>query len=70
MKEEPVSADDKQCPLCGLSNGCTAANGECWCFHKKVPIGLRRLVPDALKGKACICERCVDAYHAENPSAK
>jgi Cysteine-rich CWC len=65
MVEENLSNDEKLCPLCGSMNKCGAKNGDCWCFHKNVPIKLRERVPIELKGKACICQKCVDDYLQE-----
>jgi len=51
------------CPLCGQPNQCApAAAGdfavECWCTSVVIsPQALDR-VPEAWRGKACLCPRC------------
>ncbi|MEY4765554.1 MAG: hypothetical protein RI907_2227 [Pseudomonadota bacterium] len=51
------------CPLCGGPNTCApAASGDlqtpCWCRVVKFTPELLAKVPEAQKGKACICEAC------------
>ncbi|PJI07372.1 MULTISPECIES: cysteine-rich CWC family protein [Clostridium] len=62
--------DPTVCPICGKDNNCGnrkgLPHGECWCSHIKVPQGLKDLVPEHLKMKACICKDCVDKYKAEH----
>lgn len=65
MVEEKLSNFEKLCPLCGSVNNCGVKSGDCWCFHTKVPIKLREKVPNDLKGKACICQKCVNDYLSE-----
>jgi len=54
------------CPLCGDSNACApAASGSlqtpCWCRVVDVgPEALDRL-PEAQRGAACLCARCLGA---------
>lgn len=58
--------DPRRCPLCGRENRCGEAEGgagRCWCFDLKVPPALLARVPEALRGKACVCRECVQAYH-------
>jgi hypothetical protein len=52
--------DPTLCPLCGESNACGAAAGEatCWCFDAVVPTEVLERLPDAARGKACVCRRC------------
>ena len=48
------------CPLCGKANNCGYENGlshsGCWCEKIEVPKELREMIPENLKGKACICK--------------
>ena len=62
------AADPSRCPLCGKVNTCGAASGRCWCADIVVPAGLLDRVPAALRGAACVCRNCIDAYHASQPS--
>lgn len=55
--------DERRCPLCGRPNQCGAKNGDCWCFHTKVPDELRSRIPEERRGKACICRQCVEEFH-------
>ncbi|PAU88416.1 DNA or RNA helicase of superfamily II [Pseudomonas sp. WN033] len=54
------------CPLCGQPNGCApAAAGsfevDCWCRQVSVSPQALAQVPEALKGKACLCRACAVA---------
>lgn len=49
-----------KCPLCGRANECgmAAGKGTCWCFDVKLdPRALEKL-PEAARGKACVCKAC------------
>ncbi|WP_211564792.1 cysteine-rich CWC family protein [Marinomonas gallaica] len=54
------------CPLCRAQNQCAITLGHsaesCWCHDPNVliPANLLAKVPDVLKGKACICQKCVE----------
>lgn len=52
------------CPLCGGANGCGMASAEpqkgpCWCMVVEMPEPVLRRVPEALRGRACVCHACV-----------
>jgi hypothetical protein len=54
------------CPLCGQANRCAMeaqaheqAQAACWCTREQFSAALLRQIPDAAKGKACICQACV-----------
>ncbi len=58
------------CPLCTQSNACLSASTKntkqaCWCANPelKFPKALLDKVPEESKGKACICQACVEAYY-------
>ena len=58
--------DPCRCPLCGQANHCAMedkANAQpqtpCWCTREQFSAALLRQIPDAAKGKACICQACV-----------
>ncbi len=63
------------CPLCGAPNACQlcspdAFKGQCWCARVEIPAELLARVPENFRNRACICERCVTAFHerdAERP---
>ncbi len=51
------------CPLCGGPNGCAPAisgdfDSVCWCIETKITPELLSRVPEALRGKSCICKAC------------
>jgi hypothetical protein len=51
------------CPLCGEPNECAVAkfgtfDVECWCAKAKVSEAALARVPEALRGKACLCSSC------------
>ena len=60
--ETDTGADANGCPLCGEPNECGMAAGkdDCWCFHVTIGEDVLAQVPDAAKGKACICRRCAE----------
>ncbi|MCH8500014.1 MAG: cysteine-rich CWC family protein [Marinobacter sp.] len=52
-----------ECPLCGNSNHCAPAQAgsfdvDCWCMHTPVSREALARLPDAERGKACICPAC------------
>lgn len=58
------------CPLCGKNNACSNAavtnnKQACWCANPelKFPKALLNKLPEEARGKACICQACVEAYH-------
>ena len=53
------------CPLCGHPNGCAVSDAgkfavDCWCKSMTFSDACLVRVPDALRGKACICRRCAE----------
>lgn len=70
-KENSTAAN--LCPLCGEDNSCgqrfvNANNATpvkaCWCMDITIafPASLLNTVPEADKGKTCICKACVLRY--------
>ncbi|WP_443088725.1 cysteine-rich CWC family protein [Vibrio sp. SCSIO 43137] len=53
---------EKICPICQRKNQCEASSG-CWCSRQKVPEQLINLLAKEQRGKSCICQQCVNAYH-------
>lgn len=49
-----------RCPLCGQDNACGAAAGKgtCWCFDTTLDPAVLATIPEAAKGKACVCRKC------------
>lgn len=60
MADVPQIVDPSRCPLCGDSNTCGAESGSgtCWCFSVRVPQEVLDRIPEALRDRACVCERC------------
>ncbi|MCR8641653.1 cysteine-rich CWC family protein [Paenibacillus sp. N1-5-1-14] len=58
--------DEKKCPLCGEHNECGVRDGNCWCFHLKVPMELREQIPAEQRGKVCICKKCVEEFNSQS----
>ncbi|MGO4370459.1 cysteine-rich CWC family protein [Paenibacillus sp. 2TAB19] len=61
------------CPICGQTNHCgvesepsSQSGSACWCFQASIPAELIALVPPEQRGKSCICQNCVKAYHESN----
>jgi hypothetical protein len=65
LSNETNHHDERRCPLCGEINQCGAESGDCWCFHSKVPMALREQIPTELRGKSCICRKCVEDFKAQ-----
>lgn len=65
----PVSPPGTACPLCGGDNACAMAASadaaaECWCSAARIaPEALARL-PEAERGRRCVCARCAGAAPA------
>ncbi|REE92750.1 Cysteine-rich CWC [Paenibacillus taihuensis] len=59
---EPIYVDASECTLCQQANRCEG-NASCWCYKEKFPKELIDLVPKDLKGKACICQKCLHAFN-------
>ncbi|HVO89133.1 MAG TPA: cysteine-rich CWC family protein [Casimicrobiaceae bacterium] len=67
-----MTLDVSRCPRCGASNACAMASGaaaDCWCTRVQVPAGLLAQLPDAARGVACLCERCI-ALFTDDASAE
>ena len=59
-----------QCPLCSGANGCqlcspTPHKGACWCARVEIPDALLARVPEPLRNRACICQKCVEKFPRE-----
>lgn len=55
----------KTCPICGEDNDCGLLKDPtqaCWCTQKTFPNELLQKVPENMKNKACICQRCVEKF--------
>ncbi len=44
----------------------TQASTPCWCNNVDIPKSLLKLVPEEVKHKACICNKCIQLF-VENP---
>jgi hypothetical protein len=71
---ESAAMDPARCPLCGGPNHCqlsspAAYKGSCWCTAAEIPAALIARVPAALRNRACICQKCVTAFHHERPQS-
>jgi len=60
--------DPSTCPLCGRPNHCSQCKSNpdaapCWCAEIVIPAELIAQVPAASRDRACICRRCVEAFH-------
>lgn len=53
---------EKICPLCGEDNNCKSRSGDCWCNTVIIPDYVLEMLPEDKRGKACICESCVEKY--------
>lgn len=62
--------NEKVCPLCGEANNCDSESDFCWCYYIEVPKGLLEKIDSDNRGKACICENCIENYHKEDKDSK
>ncbi|MBU0893180.1 MAG: cysteine-rich CWC family protein [Gammaproteobacteria bacterium] len=50
------------CPMCGQPNQCAMAAGRppesCWCMAQVINPAVLASLPEAQRGKACICAAC------------
>jgi hypothetical protein len=63
----PIPIPARECPLCGGPNECGPAGSgsfdvPCWCTTTPIPPELIDSLPEAARGKACICARCVAGH--------
>lgn len=72
MNMEIKKVDPLLCPLCQQKNRCAnlgdkETNKTCWCNDPDIqfPKELLDQVPADKKGKACICQRCAQAFSSE-----
>lgn len=54
------------CPLCGEDNNCQSGSKTCWCNYVEIPDYIIDMVPKDKKGKACICQSCIEKYTRTN----
>ena len=62
--------DPAGCPVCGRANHCAVeiakATGKpverCWCVDAVFTPELLKALPEAAKGKACICAECSSKF--------
>ncbi|WP_367186443.1 cysteine-rich CWC family protein [Rhodoferax sp.] len=62
----------QNCPLCGQPNQCAMevqlatgiAQPPCWCTQTQFSQDLLNKVPEAARGKACVCAACAKGANA------
>jgi len=55
------------CPLCQTENKCDVSSQTgCWCVRETVPKELIVQVPDELKNKSCICQKCIRQFKQQS----
>jgi hypothetical protein len=67
MNPDHAAIDPARCPLCGAPNLCACEAGRAsgqpqppgWCAQAHFPPQLLERLPEAARGKACICAACV-----------
>jgi hypothetical protein len=60
MKKSSLEAS---CPLCGGDNACAMARGDdsaqaCWCVDATISPEALAAIPEADKGRRCLCAEC------------
>ncbi|UTW02188.1 cysteine-rich CWC family protein [Amphritea atlantica] len=65
MSTTPDTIDPNVCPLCQQANRCgniasCGSDPHCWCSSPEITFSdaLLNQVPEATRGKACICRSC------------
>jgi hypothetical protein len=60
-----AAVDASRCPLCGRPNACALAGrddqrscSDCWCAAVRIDPQVLERVPEAVRGKACLCRAC------------
>ena len=66
--------DPSQCPLCGGPNACQLCSldthkGPCWCASVEMPAALLAQVPEQLRHRACICQKCLAGFQFQQATA-
>ena len=60
------------CPLCGQPNHCAMAVDpnatDCWCESVIFPEELLAQIPENAVRKTCVCQECLEKYHASMES--
>ncbi|MFN3439902.1 MAG: cysteine-rich CWC family protein [Acidovorax sp.] len=59
------------CPLCGQPNQCAMVAGRppesCWCMAQVIDSAVLATLPEAQRGKACICANCGTPQTDDDP---
>jgi len=74
-----IAPDPRRCPLCGRANACALAGRpaadpaapadaaerpDCWCAALRIDPAILARVPEAARGRACLCRRCAEGERA------
>ncbi|HAC34585.1 MAG TPA: hypothetical protein DCF45_08730 [Gammaproteobacteria bacterium] len=55
----------RRCPVCGEQNNCGLlnqnGNQQCWCVDVNPADGILDSLPQEVRGKVCLCRRCLDS---------
>ena len=60
----------QHCPVCGGPNDCAVASGTfgsapCWCASVHIARELLDRLPDAQRGRTCVCRGCIGRAGAQ-----
>jgi hypothetical protein len=66
LENKMNNVDPTRCPICRESNVCAMEKAKatdskherCWCMDEVFTPAVMDQVPEAAKGKACICAKC------------
>jgi len=57
--------NENLCPLCQSQNLCGVNNKKaCWCSKIHIPSELIDTLPNEVKNKACLCQKCVAKFQS------
>ncbi|MEY4592744.1 MAG: hypothetical protein RIR18_1639 [Pseudomonadota bacterium] len=61
---------EELCPLCGQPNGCEVqkcgTSEGCWCESITISAEILERIPDAQRGKSCVCRICLGKTERTN----
>ncbi len=76
VKPDSLLQPGQRCPLCQQFNHCGNLNNphksnelasselDCWCLQQTIPLELLDSLAPELRGKACICQSCVNQFNS------
>jgi hypothetical protein len=72
VSTSPDATDTERCPVCSGANDCGLARGAstCWCFDATLAPAALAAIPEAARGRVCICRGCAGVSELPTESAR